>query len=40
MNKKRNMDSRERKIVGVVGAAHFYSHFYFPGAATDVSNSV
>lgn len=29
MNKKRNMDSRERKIVGVVGAAHFYSHFYF-----------
>ena len=29
MNKKRNMDPRERKIVGVVGAAHFYSHFYF-----------
>ena len=23
------MDSRERRIVGVVGAAHFYSHFYF-----------
>ena len=29
MNEKRNMDPRERKIVGVVGAAHFYSHFYF-----------
>lgn len=29
MNEKRNMDPRERRIVGVVGAAHFYSHFYF-----------
>ncbi len=29
MNKKRNLDPREWKIVGVVGAAHFYSHFYF-----------
>ncbi|MDE0310568.1 MAG: MFS transporter [Acidiferrobacterales bacterium] len=29
MNAKRNMDARERKIVGVVGAAHFFSHFYF-----------
>ena len=23
------MDVRERKIVGLIGAAHFYSHFYF-----------
>ena len=23
------MNARERRIVGVVGAAHFYSHFYF-----------
>ncbi len=29
MNKKRVLDSRERKIVGVVGAAHFFSHFFF-----------
>ena len=29
MNEKRIMEPRERKIVGVVGAAHFYSHFYF-----------
>ena len=29
MNEKRFMEPRERKIVGVVGAAHFYSHFYF-----------
>ena len=29
MNEKRIMELRERKIVGVVGAAHFYSHFYF-----------
>ncbi len=29
MNEKRIMETRERKIVGVVGAAHFYSHFYF-----------
>ena len=29
MNKKRKLDPRERKIVGLVGAAHFYSHFYF-----------
>lgn len=23
------MNSTERKIVGVISAAHFYSHFYF-----------
>ena len=29
VNTKRNMTRQERRIVGVVGAAHFYSHFYF-----------
>ena len=29
MNNRRPMNRDERKIVGVVGAAHFYSHFYF-----------
>jgi len=29
MNTKRVLDPRERRIVGVVGAAHFFSHFFF-----------
>ncbi len=29
MVKKRKLNPQERKIVSVVGAAHFYSHFYF-----------
>ena len=29
MNQKRNLNHQERKIISVVGAAHFYSHFYF-----------
>lgn len=29
MSQKRKLDSRERQIVCLVGAAHFYSHFFF-----------
>lgn len=29
MNSEPNLNPQERKIVGLIGAAHFFSHFYF-----------